>query len=59
MVGRMVLRSEDETTYNVSAQMQGDDRMTARIYKAVSWFGRTEILTQIRSDGRPGWCSVR
>jgi uncharacterized protein (DUF2147 family) len=50
---------EDETTYNVSAQMQGDDRMTARIYKAVSWLGRTEILTRIRSDGRPGWCSVR
>jgi uncharacterized protein (DUF2147 family) len=47
---------EDGTTYNVSARIEGADQIVARIYKAIAWFGRTEILTRIRSGGRPGWC---
>jgi uncharacterized protein (DUF2147 family) len=47
---------EDRTTYNVSAQMLGPDRISARIYSGISWFGQTEILTRIASRSRPGWC---
>ena len=47
---------EDGATYNVSARMQGADQIAARIYKTIAWLGRTEILTRIRSGGRPGWC---
>jgi len=47
---------EDGTTYNVSARIEGADQIVARIYKAIAWLGRTEILTRIRSGGRPGWC---
>jgi uncharacterized protein (DUF2147 family) len=47
---------ENSTTYNVTAQMQGADRLDARIYRAFSWLGRTEILTRIDSRSRQGWC---
>jgi len=47
---------EDGTTYNVSARMQAEDRITARIYASISWLGRTEILTRIPSRSLPGWC---
>jgi uncharacterized protein (DUF2147 family) len=47
---------EDGATYNVSARMEGADQIAARIYRSVSWLGRTEIMTRIASHSRPGWC---
>jgi uncharacterized protein (DUF2147 family) len=41
---------ENGSTYNLSAELQSADRIFARVYKGVSWFGRTEILTRIRRE---------
>jgi uncharacterized protein (DUF2147 family) len=49
---------EDGDTYNVSAQVETNDRMKARIYKGIALFGRTEILTRIASHSLPGWCGA-
>jgi uncharacterized protein (DUF2147 family) len=47
---------EDGKTYNVSASIQGADQIAARIYRSISWLGRTEIMTRIPSHSLPGWC---
>jgi uncharacterized protein (DUF2147 family) len=49
---------EDGDTYNVSAHVDTIDRISARIYKGVSLFGRTEILTRISPRSLPGWCGT-
>jgi uncharacterized protein (DUF2147 family) len=49
---------ENGNTYNVSAQVETNDRMSARIYKGIALFGRTEILTRIASRSLPGWCET-
>ena len=49
---------EDGDTYSVSAHVDTIDRISARIYKGVSLFGRTEILTRIASHSLPGWCGA-
>src|ERR1700704_7090317 len=40
---------ENGATYNVSARAESNDRISARIYRGFSMFGRTEILTRIAS----------
>ncbi|MEJ0016186.1 MAG: DUF2147 domain-containing protein [Acetobacteraceae bacterium] len=47
---------ENGATYNVSAHVDGEDRISARIYRGFSVFGRTEILTRIESRSLSGWC---
>ena len=47
---------ENRSTYNLSAELQSPDVITARIYKGVSLFGRTEILNRIRPRSLEGWC---
>jgi uncharacterized protein (DUF2147 family) len=49
---------ENGATYNVSARVESSDRISARIYKGFSMFGRTEILTRITSRSLPGWCGT-
>jgi uncharacterized protein (DUF2147 family) len=49
---------EDGDTYNVSAQVESVDRISARIYKGISLFGRTEVLTRIAPRSLPGWCET-
>ncbi len=49
---------EDGGTYNVSARVETIDRISARIYKGISLFGRTEILTRIAPRSLPGWCDT-
>ncbi len=49
---------EDGDTYNVSARVETIDRISARIYKGISLFGRTEILTRIAPRSLPGWCGT-
>ena len=50
---------ENGETYNVSAHVDSTDRISARIYRGFSLFGRTEILTRISSHSLPGWCAER
>jgi uncharacterized protein (DUF2147 family) len=47
---------ESGATYNVSAHLDTIDRMSARIYRGMPIFGRTEILTRIPASSLPGWC---
>jgi len=47
---------EDGSTYNVSAHQVTDAEISARIYRGISLFGRTEILTRIDARSLPGWC---
>jgi uncharacterized protein (DUF2147 family) len=47
---------EDGQTYNVSAHVDTIDRISARIYRGIPLFGRTEILTRITARSLPGWC---
>jgi uncharacterized protein (DUF2147 family) len=49
---------EDGATYNVSAHVETNDRILARIYRGFSMFGRTEILTRITPRSLPGWCGA-
>ena len=49
---------EDGATYNVSAHVVTDDRISARVYRGFSLFGRTEILTRIAPRSLPGWCGT-
>jgi uncharacterized protein (DUF2147 family) len=48
---------EDGKTYNVRAQAESSDRITARIYDGIPLFGRTENLSRITSHSLEGWCS--
>jgi uncharacterized protein (DUF2147 family) len=50
------LDPENGETYQLSAQVESIDRISARIYRGVPLFGRTEILTRISARSLPGWC---
>lgn len=47
---------EDGNTYHLSATLESDDRISARIYRGIALFGETEILTRIVPRALPGWC---
>jgi uncharacterized protein (DUF2147 family) len=49
---------DNGVTYNVSAQVENRDLISARIYKGISLFGRTEILTRITARSLSGWCGT-
>lgn len=48
---------ENDTTYSVKAHADSPNRITARIYDGVPWFGRTENLIRIAPHSLQGWCS--
>jgi uncharacterized protein (DUF2147 family) len=47
---------ENGATYDVSARVETSDRISARIYRGIALFGKTETLTRIASRSLPGWC---
>jgi uncharacterized protein (DUF2147 family) len=47
---------ENSTTYNLSAALQPDGTISARIYDGIALFGRTEILRRIDPHSLSGWC---
>jgi uncharacterized protein (DUF2147 family) len=47
---------EDRETYNLSATLQTDGTISARIYEGFSLFGRTELLRRISPYSLNGWC---
>jgi len=49
---------ENGATYRVSAHVDDPDRISARIYKGIAMFGRTEIMTRIAARSLPGWCGT-
>ena len=49
--GGSILDPDDGTTYQLSAKLQTDDTLNARIFKGVPLLGKTEVLRRI--DLRP------
>jgi uncharacterized protein (DUF2147 family) len=49
--GGSILDPDDGTTYQLSARLQTDDTLDARIFKGVPLLGKTEVLRRI--DLRP------
>jgi len=54
--GGSILDPDDETTYRLSAKLQSDGAIRARIYKGVQMVGRTKILTRIDLQSLAGRC---
>ena len=46
-----------DKTYDLKARVENHDRISARIYKGIPLFGRTELLNRIRSHSLAGWCA--
>ena len=47
---------ENNNTYDLSAALQADGTISARIYDGIALFGRTEILRRIAPDSLQGRC---
>ena len=47
---------ENGATYDLSATLDADDMISARIYAGIALFGKTEILRRIAPNSLPGWC---
>ena len=54
--GGSILDPDDDTTYRLSAKLQRDGALRARIYKGVQLLGRTKILTRIDLGSLAGRC---
>ena len=54
--GGSILDPDDGTTYRLSAQLQPDGALRARIYKVVKLLGKTKILTRINLGSLRGRC---
>jgi len=55
LVQWLALRSQYGNTYDVTAELTAPDRISARVFRGVPLFGRTEILIrdpQLSFDGR-------
>ena len=47
---------DDGDTYRVSAQLESEDVLKARIYVGMPLFGRTKILVRVPHGVTKGWC---
>lgn len=47
---------EDGDSYNLTATLQPDGTISARIYEGLAMFGKTEILRRIQPRSLAGWC---
>jgi uncharacterized protein (DUF2147 family) len=47
---------DDGNTYHLSATLQPDNTISARIYKGIALFGETKILTRVTPADLPGRC---
>jgi uncharacterized protein (DUF2147 family) len=54
--GGSILDPDDSTTYQLSATLQPDGALRARIYKGIQLLGRTKILTRIDLRSLTGRC---
>jgi uncharacterized protein (DUF2147 family) len=54
--GGSLFDPEDGNTYSLSATLQSDGTISARIYEGFSLFGRTELLRRIAPYSLRGWC---
>jgi uncharacterized protein (DUF2147 family) len=54
--GSWIFDPDNGTTYHLSASLQVDDTLRARIYEGISLFGKTEILMRVKARSLSGWC---
>jgi len=54
--GGSILDPDDDTQYKLSAELQPDGKLRARIYKGVPLLGRTKILRRIDRASLMGRC---
>jgi uncharacterized protein (DUF2147 family) len=54
--GGSILDPDDSTTYQLSAKLQPNGALRARIYKGVQLLGKTKILTRIDLVSLTGRC---
>jgi hypothetical protein len=47
---------EDGNTCDLSATLQPDDTISARIYEGIALFGETKLLTRVTPGDLPGRC---
>jgi uncharacterized protein (DUF2147 family) len=47
---------DDGETYRISAELNGVDRLTARIYRGIPLFGETKTLLEVAHGVSDGWC---
>jgi uncharacterized protein (DUF2147 family) len=54
--GGSIFDPKDGTTYNLSASLQPDGTLRARIYRGFEWLGKTENLSRVPDRSLAGWC---
>jgi len=54
--GGSIYDPDDDATYNLTASLETDGTMHARIYRGIPWLGKTEILSRIAPRSLDGWC---
>jgi uncharacterized protein (DUF2147 family) len=55
--GGSIYDPTDGNTYRLSATLEPNGTLRARIYRGVPLFGKTEILTRVAPRSLDGWCS--
>jgi uncharacterized protein (DUF2147 family) len=54
--GGSIYDPDDDATYNLSASLETNGTMEARIYRGIPLFGKTEVLSRIPPRSLDGWC---
>jgi uncharacterized protein (DUF2147 family) len=55
--GGSIYDPTDGNTYRLSASLEPDGTLHARIYRGVPLFGKTEVLTRVAARSLDGWCA--
>jgi uncharacterized protein (DUF2147 family) len=55
--GGSIYDPTDGNTYRLSAALETDGTLHARIYQGIPLFGKTEVLTRVPPRSRDGWCT--
>lgn len=55
--GGSIFDPTDGNTYHLSATLETDGTLHARIYRGIPLFGKTEILRRVSSRSLDGWCA--
>jgi uncharacterized protein (DUF2147 family) len=54
--GGSIYDTTDGNTYRLSATLESDGTLHARIYRGVPLLGKTEVLTRVPPRSLDGWC---
>lgn len=55
--GGSIYDTTDGNTYRLSATLEPDGTLHARIYRGVPLLGKTEVLTRVPPRSLDGWCA--